>query len=634
LVDRAWLAVLAIAAISAWLQIRAALPSYLNPDEAYNFLASCVPGIGDAWRINIRNPHPPLYNALFLYLWCKLGTGDFFLRLSSIMAGTAALWMAWLWLRRLLGAAAAVAGVLVLAFIPEVIAMSAELRDYALLLLLAFAALHFLERSLDSGSVRDMLLSGLLLCLALLTHYSAVMLEAAVACYALVALVGRRLPKSLTVAWVSGQAVFAGIFGWLYLTHIRVLLSIGREEAARESWLRGSYFHPESGDRLLPFVWGRTVDLFQYLFAGRAAGIVALGLFLAGAALAALLAQRNGDRRRRAPALLLFLPLAAVTLAALAGHYPYGGSRHDLVLVVPVVAGLAALYGRFARGRIWPALLAGLLLIPPWLAHAQPPSQYIAPQNQRRELMVAAIDRVRELTPPGGLIFTDKQGEQLLRRYVNRTGVIKYDTLQGRVLRCGIGEWRAAFVIGIWAMTADSFAPCLERTIQACSLPPGAPVTVFWAGWGWNLLRGLSANGQQFDESYEFGDNICVFQVPGGRQNAGGEWSELVRAELSRLSGRCRSTIWPDALLESGKSVGGVTALSYGRFYRLLQDGAKDMLPALAVWQLGNRDPHPQFARYMDEREHYISGGFRFTLVGGTPDSRTLLYLIEPAPEN
>src|SRR5262249_61830618 len=76
----------------------------------------------------------------------------FALRLFAVAFGTAFLWSAYRWAGFLLGKSSALATLALLAFLPSLVLVSAEVRGYSLLLWLMAAALLALERAFSEKS--------------------------------------------------------------------------------------------------------------------------------------------------------------------------------------------------------------------------------------------------------------------------------------------------------------------------------------------------------------------------------------------------------------------------------------------------------------------------------------------------
>ena len=153
--------------------------TFLNPDEALHYLLSDQPSLAMAYKASLTTAHPPLL-VLVLHYWRLLGTSELALRTLALLTGTAFCWIMFLWLRRVADRATALAGLTLFLFAPSLITLSAEVRQYSLLLFVAASSLYFLERALEENSPRMMLLSSCALYLALLSHYSSLIFALAI----------------------------------------------------------------------------------------------------------------------------------------------------------------------------------------------------------------------------------------------------------------------------------------------------------------------------------------------------------------------------------------------------------------------------------------------------------------------
>ena len=82
------------------------------------------------------------------------------LRLPGVLAGSLFCWVFYKWLLRIVGDAAAWPGLVLACFLPPMIALSSELRQYSLTLLFAVSAAYFLECALAEKSSKAMLASS------------------------------------------------------------------------------------------------------------------------------------------------------------------------------------------------------------------------------------------------------------------------------------------------------------------------------------------------------------------------------------------------------------------------------------------------------------------------------------------
>src|ERR1700680_33745 len=184
---------LAVVAAGFALRMFVATRTYLNPDEALHYLLLNQTSVFLAYKASLTNAHPPLI-FLVLYYWHFLGRSELMLRLPSVFAGTAFCWMFYKWVGLAFGRAASWIGLILAAFSPAMVDLSAEVRAYALLLFCVGAALYFLERAFAEKSVREMWRFSVFLYLAILSHYSAVFFAVAAGVYALARIADSHLP--------------------------------------------------------------------------------------------------------------------------------------------------------------------------------------------------------------------------------------------------------------------------------------------------------------------------------------------------------------------------------------------------------------------------------------------------------
>ncbi len=629
-------------------RLLAAIPGYLNPDEILHVMVSSGSSFADTYQrtTGIGNPHPPLYY-LVLYGWQLLGRGELWLRLPTVLASGGMLWFAFQWLRLACGRAAALAGLIMLAFAPEMIRLGAQVREYGLLLFLVAAALYLLERGLRRRSAIDLLLYGGMLCLAAATHYSAFWLALGLAVYGLVRLVRERMPVRVTFSWFAGQACVAGLGAAFVLTHITRLVSTRLGEV-KFGYLADFYFRAGENN-LFWFPIERAASLFQYLFSSPVVGVLMLVLFGAGLILLASgVSDRNGIvARKRATILLFVLPLIAGCVAAFAGVYPFGGSRHSLYLVLFVVGGIAVSMAWSARGKLLVLLAAAVVLVPVWNLWFQPPSQYIAPKNQRRELMSEAMDYIRELVPPGGMVFMDYQTEVMLRHYLcglrDKPRRAPDDSVFVVTPCHDLRMVRPAKSRVNWNLEARQFGGMFREVWRELGLAMGDTVTVVDMGWGWNLAPALDwLYKADYPNLRRFGDVLSVFQVVVGSEPAvpevGAALESVVRQCLDRRSlvnAGFQAAFWPTDHFSDSTGFLLAPLADEGLSYATMRGAAErrerhfsTFLPALAFWVRSSAERHPGFMRLMDGMENYATAGYRFVLVLADPESLAAVYVV------
>jgi hypothetical protein len=335
-------------------RLRSARGPFVTPDEALHLKIATGAGAFEVYRNSLYNAHPPLF-AVLLHYWKEVARSDWTLRLLPVLFGCLFLAAAWAWARRLLGEAAALLVLAFTALLPSVVSVSSELRGYSLLLCCVAAALAALERALDEKSPGAMGAFAVLGALALLSHYAAFRFAAAAFVYSAVRLAAGPKPRRLVAAWAGAFALLAVLGAILARTHLATLRGGSLEAEARATWLAESYYR-SGAESAAGFLGRQTLSLFDYLFSSPAAGAIALGLFLSGAALLAA--------RRRAAAILVTLPVLLAAAGGLLDLYPYGGTRHSIDLVIFMAAGVAAALSALTGHRRWIAVLVAAALAP------------------------------------------------------------------------------------------------------------------------------------------------------------------------------------------------------------------------------------------------------------------------------
>jgi hypothetical protein len=345
----------ALIALGTLARVRAANAPFRAPDEALHLQMAGAPSLSEVYRVSLGNAHPPLF-VLLLHGWMKIARADWTLRLLPVFLGALALVAAWWWTRRLVGENAGLLALALLSLLPSVVLVSSELRGYALLLCTGAAALAALERGLDEASPAALAAFGVFGVLALLSHYAAFRLAAAAVVYSAARVLAGPRSRRVVAAWGLSCAALAGVALLLLRTHVAHLRGGPLEAEVRSTWLSESYFGGGGARAAIAFLLRQTLSLCHYLFSATAPGVVALALYGAGLVLLA--------RERRAAALLLALPPALAALGGILGLYPYGGTRHDVDLVLFLSAGAALGFSRATGERRWVAVATAAALAP------------------------------------------------------------------------------------------------------------------------------------------------------------------------------------------------------------------------------------------------------------------------------
>src|SRR4051812_35309801 len=332
---------------------------FLNADEAMHYLFSLQPSFIATYQASLHTAHPPLF-IIVLHYWSLISSSEFFLRIPSVIAGTASGWLIYAWLRRVAGDSTALIALSLLLFSPALIYLSFEVRQYALVMAFMAATLYFLDRALMQDSPVLMLASILSLYLALMTHYCALIFALCVGCYALLRLASLRPRGSVASLWVVGQIGGIALAAFFWKTHITLIRRVGMVQHVAESYLRGSLFQRQ--ENAIGFVLKSNIRVFRFLFSQGAIAIVGMLLFV----LAVVLLFRSraglegrpyttGDRRATPPqlGLLFLLPFVVNCAAALADIYPYGGSRHNSYLAIFAMPAIATALARWKLRPIW-----------------------------------------------------------------------------------------------------------------------------------------------------------------------------------------------------------------------------------------------------------------------------------------
>jgi 4-amino-4-deoxy-L-arabinose transferase-like glycosyltransferase len=178
-------------------------------DEAVTVYILRLPFGNMLEAIPLSESTPPLYYVV-AWLWVQVfGEGEFGLRALSALAGTATIPVAYLAARRFAGVRVGLVVAALAAANPLLVWFSQEARAYALLVLLATAALAVYARLLERPTGRGLAAWAVLSALTLATHYFAVFVVAPQLVWLLWR--GRRTPSWRPVVAAGGAVVLAGV---------------------------------------------------------------------------------------------------------------------------------------------------------------------------------------------------------------------------------------------------------------------------------------------------------------------------------------------------------------------------------------------------------------------------------------
>ena len=492
---------------------------FLNPDEALHTLLASQPSLSLAYKAALTNAHPPLL-ILVLHYWRWLGHSELMLRMPPVLAGTACCWLTYLWLRQIVDRSTAFLGLLFLALSPTMIHLSAEVRQYALLMCFISACLYCSEVALQRNSAAWMTLFSLSLYGALLVHYSSFIFAMVMGVYMLVRLYPYKHRLRLLTVWIAGQILGVALSLYYFVTHVLPLKKTGMLSGDYGTYLRKSIYRAGETN-FVTFAGTQTLRVFTYLLSHGFFGSLALVAFLIGIFL--LLRHKvtlnPAGPTSRQLALLLGLPFLVNYAAALAGQYPYGAVRHDAFLMIFAAAGVAIGLTVWRPRRIWVGpLVVALVLVICNLFPAPPP--LIRPRNQVRALMKKAVHTLQHSASPGATIVAAYQSGLLLGYYACGHGIVQVFPPYYELSEDNCGSYRVISTIpSNWKFHANTLPTDLSAIAKSYNLAPGSKVWLFEAGWISDSAPALIHDNQIGCQSTRtFGDDIfiCELVVPGG----------------------------------------------------------------------------------------------------------------------
>jgi hypothetical protein len=504
------LAVLAAGFIVRFLQARS---YFLNPDEALHYLLASRGSLWLTYQATLTTAHPPLL-ILLLHYWRWLGQSELMLRLPSVVAGTATCGLTYLWLKKIADRSTAFIGLLLITLAPALIELLAEVRQYALLMFFMAACLYFSERAVQENSLLHIGMFSISLYAALVTHYSSLLFAFSMGVYMLVRMRPWSKRPGLFAAWLGGQVLALMLIMYLLTTHVARLKQAGVPKEIAETWLRKSIYH--SGENhLLAFPVTQTLRVFTYLFSHGLFGTLALLAFLAGVTgLLWTKSQPQGRPAGRSLALLLALPFAVNCVAAIAGLYPYGRTRHCAFLAFFALAGASIGLSAWRPGRAWKrTLVVGLCLAVCNLFPSPPP--LIRASDHKVGLMHEAVAYLRQSAPQGSTVFADYQSALLLGYYVCGHAVVQ-ELPPARPLATDCGGYTLITApLQKWRPDPGEFPQQLALAAEAGGIASGAHVWLFNAGWIGDSSPVVNQELARFGcpSPRQFGENILVCEL-------------------------------------------------------------------------------------------------------------------------
>jgi len=296
----------------------------LGYEEVFTASVAGHASIVDVWHaVRATESTPPLYY-LLTWLWLTIGGGHsaVALRMVSVLAGSAAVPVAFLAMRRLVGDRLAVVVSWLFAISPLLLEYSIYARSYAVLILLTTFSLWALAALLERPSRARWILWGFTATALLWTHYFAAFLVIAQGSVLFV-----RLRADRVRLLVCSAAIAAGA------APLVALFLAQRRDSAQFFFITARPLHSRLADVARQFAIGTNVP---------SGSLEAAGILLAGAA---LVVGAAGTRRRDSTRLLAAIALVAGGLpivAALTGIGDYLLPRNLVAVSICLAPLLAA----------------------------------------------------------------------------------------------------------------------------------------------------------------------------------------------------------------------------------------------------------------------------------------------------
>jgi hypothetical protein len=302
--------------------------------------------------------------------------------------------------------------------------------------------------------------------------------------------------------------VALGLAGFLWKTHLVPLEHRQVSKNLADRMVVRSLFHP-ANEHVLNFAARTTLALFHYLWWSGFVGALALALFVGGIAL--MVRERAGHS---IPPLILLvcLPFLVNLGVALAGKYPYGGTRHCVWLAVFAVPAISLSLSRLYAKRAWPVIVGlGLALLIVNIFPA-PRGAYIKPADQSVNVMRQSTQFLAERALRGAAILSDNQSAFLLSYYLCHAKVAQFAPDREPLKR---SPCAGGFVLAAPRFIFDG--PGVEAAIARTSAGDRTNLWLFQSGWDVgkpDVLSVLRENGCAVPRRFGANILICKLSVP------------------------------------------------------------------------------------------------------------------------
>jgi hypothetical protein len=494
-VKKDW-ALVSVAAVVG-LVLRAAGPRvwWLNPDEGIYYSMATTPDWSQFWADVATNVHPPLFYLLIRGI--STIDADFVsLRMLVVAWGVLAIPALYLATSALAGRKAGLVAAFLVAIAPGAVMQSQIIRPYMPMLAVVGLLVWTFARFVDTRSPRWLAGYAALLVVAVLLHYSSVLVVACLGLSALLGLASGRLAVRDALRLGAAHVPAAAVVAALWLVHVSTLLVGPEAPAGWDDYLQ-PFFHADIGG-----LFEGLLGMFRF-WAGVPLGALALAVAWVGVAVACA----------RGRALLVCWTVGSFILAAVLSWlalYPFGGSRHSAWLFASAVPAVALGFEFLVVGRSPRHVLAAVVLIVLSVASRvldrSPDGTLVAtPLSVERVVSREVIEKFRwrleSAKERGGLIILDHQTYFVLTPFLRDATAVEPGTMHAGVRRL---RWDGAdvFVSGAWRLRADRASPgapdhvlgflsAIDGAFPDLQLETRERGELFFGGWGAALYRSL-----------------------------------------------------------------------------------------------------------------------------------------------